>query len=236
MFELTNDQRKCFGLLPVEDHWVRTELAPGPYDCHTTFAYLDGVAVKKYIATGNNLYIEYELCEELSPDLQDILPKTTSSVYHIVTERKDLSIEELRPLSSLPSVHIMDNHLFYGNYEIIGNIPVSEKEDYPILYGNSIDARYRALHLQCGKLFLTEPSKKSLYHTFTDLSIGYNLRFRLSVLLQCIEAGSNNPYWSQKSHHVESDLRNPKFRTELEEICKQFPIAPSSLVKFNASL
>ncbi len=152
------------------------------------------------------------------------------SVYHIVTERNDLSLHELGNLPSLPSAPIMDNHLHYGDYEIIGNIPIGKQEDYPILYGDSNDARYRALHLQCGKLFLTDPSQKALTYKLTDLSIGFHLRFRLSVLLQCIEAGSNSPYWHQKSHYVEKDLRNPKFRTQLEMICKQFSISPSDLI------
>lgn len=36
MFELTNEQRKCFGLRPVEDHWVRLEPKPSPYFPHIT--------------------------------------------------------------------------------------------------------------------------------------------------------------------------------------------------------
>ena len=365
MFELTNDQRKCFGLFPVEDHWVRIELTPSPYDCHTTIAYLDGTTVKKFVATGDHLYNEYELCEELSPDLQYILPKTTKgkpirlsastlskrtgigmclsysgngsdyicvynrnsereyycniyepiasignsdfpdwvdtwcretttedmdeisqfarlprkhvrfregdvfrfkinrrlygygrilldysllrkqgipfwdvymgkplicSVYHIVTERDNLTIHELDHLPSLPSAPIMDNHLYYGDYEIIGNIPIREQEDYPILYGDNNDARHPGLRLQCGKVFLADPSQKALTYKLTDLSIGFHLRFRLPVLLQCIEAGSNTPYWQQISHYVEKDLRNPKFRIQLEMICKQFSISPSDLI------
>lgn len=37
-------------------------------------------------------------------------------------------------LPCLPSGHISDNRLFYGDYEIIGHIPIGEKEDYPIMY------------------------------------------------------------------------------------------------------
>ena len=32
MFELTNEQRKCFALVPVSNHWERIELKPSPYD------------------------------------------------------------------------------------------------------------------------------------------------------------------------------------------------------------
>jgi hypothetical protein len=61
--------------------------------------------------------------------------------------------------------------------------------------------------------------------------IGFNLNFRLSVLLECIAQGSNDPYWAQDNQIVNRDLRNPKFRTELEQICKQFNLEPSQLIK-----
>ena len=152
------------------------------------------------------------------------------SVYHIVTERKDVTLEELRELDSLPSVHIMDNRLFYGDFEIIGNIPISEYEDYPIMYGGSISALYRGVLLQCGKLYRKIDDGTALYNNFTNSCIGFNLNFRLPVLLECIEQGSNDPYWTQDSWKVNNDLRNPKFRAELEQICKQFGILPFDLI------
>ena len=153
------------------------------------------------------------------------------SVYHIVSERKDVSIEELEQLNSLPSVHMMDNRLFYGDFEIIGNIPISESEDYPIMYGGSIDARYRAVLLQCGKLYRRDDSGTALFHNFTNQGLSFGLDFTLSVLLACIENESNAPYWAQDNWKVNRDLRNPKFRTELEQVCKQFDIVPSDLIK-----
>ncbi|MBQ6890638.1 MAG: immunity 26/phosphotriesterase HocA family protein [Oscillospiraceae bacterium] len=368
MFELTNSQRKCFGLLPVESHWARIEPRPSPYDQHTTVAYLDGTTLKKVIKSGNDIYTEYELCEQLSDDLRYLLPKTAKgkpvllsastlekrsgigmclsysrhnsgysyidlfnhnsqkcyydnsceslftrgiddfrqwvenwcaetaeddladiarfsaqprqhiqfregdvfrfkinrrlygygrilmdyalmrkkkipfwdilmgkplvcSVYHIVTERKDVSLEELAPLNSLPSVNIMDNRLYYGDYEIIGNIPIGEAEDYPILYGNSIDRRYQAVLLQCGKLYRRDDNSAALFSGFRNHSIGFRLNFELSVLQACIRAGSNAPYWAQNNWKVEGDLRNPKFRSQLEQVCKQFDISPAQLIK-----
>lgn len=76
MFELTNEQRKCFGLLPVDSNWTRIEPKPSPYDQHTTISYLDGTVLRKVILTGYNSYSEYEICEQLSDDLQYLLPKT----------------------------------------------------------------------------------------------------------------------------------------------------------------
>lgn len=369
MFELTNVQRKCFGLRPVERHWTAIAPKPSPYDRHVTIAYLDGTVLRKFIVTGDTLYTEAEICEQLSDDLRYLMPKTPKgkpvlftaatlekrtgtgmclsyrqhrpylpsyislyslisekvyysseydpayahditdfqqwvedwcnetsqddltdlarfaaqprqhvrfregdvfrfpinrrqygygrilldyarmrkakepfwdilmgkplacSVYHIATERDDVSVEELKHLGSLPSVHMMDNHLFYGTYEIIGNIPIGEHEDYPILYGNSVDARDRAVLLQCGKLYRRIRNGTALFSDFTNHSIGFGLNFRLSVLLKCIGENSNTPYWADNSPAAKKDLRNPKFRSELEQVCRQFDVPLSQLLK-----
>ena len=368
MFELTNEQRRCFGLLPVDAGWVRLELKPSPYDQHATVAYLDGTTLRRFIESGDSRYREYEICENLSEDLRYLLPKTTKgkpvplsattlekrtgigmclsydrsrhgssdiflyshtsqkgyfdtnydpvhtngiedfqawvetwcaetsaedladisrfaaqprqhqkfregdvfrikinrrlygygrilldyarmrkqkepfwdilmgkplacSAYRIVTERQDVSVEELKAYQSLPSVHMMDNSLFYGNFEIIGNLPVSGSEDYPILYGSNIHAGEQAEHLQCGKLFRRNDCKKALFSHFRNNSISFDLRFRLSVLQACIAEDSNAPYWSQDSWLVRQDLRNPQNRAELEQVCEQFGLSPLQLVK-----
>ena len=368
MFELTNEQRICFGLVPVQDHWMRLELKPSPYHQHTSIAYLEDTTVRKFIKTGSNIYTEYEQDELLSEDLRYILPRTAKakpillsaatlekrtplgmglsysrnnrgytdimlfshvsqrvyysncyepmytygkddflqwveqwcadttpadlsdiaqfsvrprkrmkfhegdvfrfkinrrlygygrilidyalmrkknipfwdilagkplacSVYHIATERTDVSIAELEKLGSLPSVHIMDNHFFYGDYEIIGSIPIGETEDYPIMYGDSIDARYRAVLLQCGKLFIRDDNSRALFPHMKNGLIGFDLRFELSVLLECIDAASNAPYWVQNKWDINQDLRNPQNREKLEQVCVQFGLSPTQLQK-----
>lgn len=368
MFELTNEQRPCFGLRPVEPGWTRLTLKPTPYDEHVTVGYLDGTVLRKYIETGDNRYTEYELNEQLSEDLKYLMPKTPKGkpvllsaatlekrnpvgmslsgrfqqgeaafidlysntsqrgyycseydrlelsgieafarwvdawcsettredllelarfaaaprthvrfregdvfrfkinrrlygygrilvdyalmrknkepfwdclagkpvacgVYHIVTERKDVSVEELAGLKSLPSCHMMDNHLFYGAYEIIGNIPIGASEDYPIMYGRSNDLRRDDLLLQCGKLYRKLENCEPLYGEFKNGGIGFGLRFTLPILLECIKTGSNAPYWAQKTAWYNTDLRNPKYHRQLEEVCRQFGLQPTQLIK-----
>ena len=369
MFQLTNEQRRCFGLLPIEDHWVPMVLKPSPYHKHTTTAFLDGTVLRKVIMSGDDLYTEREICEELSEDLKYILPKTEKgkpvllsaaslekkghfgmslqwgrdrnrsghiflysadsqrnyysssyenlfmpepeaftqwvanwcrettendlkdlaafvtlprqhvkfkegdvfrfkinrrlwgygrvlvdyarmrkektpfwdilmgkpvvcSVYHIATERSDLTPEELRGLPSLPSCNIMDNHLFYGEFEIIGNLPIREREDYPILYGGSL-SNSRRTSLQCGKLFLSHEGEGAFPYQFRNNGIGFNLNFSLTVLLQCIEAGSNAPYWAQDNGYTWGDLRCPRYRAELETVCREFNLEASQLLVEN---
>lgn len=75
-FELTNDQRRCFALEPVEPDWVKTELKPSQYDLYDTFAYLRGNTLRKIICVGEGLYAEQSYQEELSEDGKFLLPKT----------------------------------------------------------------------------------------------------------------------------------------------------------------
>lgn len=358
MFELTNEQRKCFALLPVEPGWTRIEPKPSPYDAHTTIVYADGTLARKIIQTGDNLYHEFEISQPLSDDLRYILPKTSRGkpapltaasiskrtgvgmgisfcrhktgnsyidifshasersyytndceplvtegiadfeawvetwraettaedladivafaaqprrhqkfregdvfrfklsrrlwgygrlildydrmrktkepfwdtlfgkpmvcgVYHIATEDPHISVERLRDLPSLPSGHMMDNKLFYGELEIIGHIPISEREDYPIMYGShGFSAR-----LQWGKIF-RQSDEKALWNTYSNNSIGFRLNCQLPILLRCIEAGSNAPYWERDHWSAHHDLRNPALRDRLNTALAQFGLPP----------
>ena len=364
MFELTNEQRKCFGLLPVESSWTLTAVKASPYDDFQTYVYMDDTVIRKCILSGNNRFAEYELCEHLSEDGKYLLPKTSKgkpallssstllkrngfgmclsygkgyvslenitsrctyyasvydplcfnsledfaqwvlqwcadttaedyedinrfrlqerkhvkyregdvfrykisrrlygygrilldydkmrkknepfwdilmtkplvcSAYHIATERKHLTISELENLQSLPSTIITDNNLFYGDFEIIGNIPVRDLEDYPIMYGNSIHAREHAVVLQCGKRYRRIENSSAIFNGFTNNGVGFSLNVRLPVLLQCITEKSNAPFWEQRRWApVDHDLRNPKFRTELEQICQQFDVELFQLIE-----
>ena len=355
MFELTNEQRKCFALVPVSDQWERIEVKPSPYDQFKTYIYLDGATIIKCILCGDAQYCEYELAEAVSPDKKYLMPKTAKgkpvllsssnilkrkstgmvlsykgncirlwgdrgdyysnsylqdefrdlsgfsrwvedwcaetsdaeredvfrysqhkrlhvryregdvfrfkigrrlygygrilldydkmrkekepfwdilmskplvcSVYHIVTERTDVSVDELKTLRSLPSTIIADNSLYYGEYEIIGNIPIAGDEDYPIMYGNSIHMGEKAVCYQCGKIFQKIDNDTALYSGFRNNGVSFILNFMLDILLQCIREGSNAPYWSNYyAHWVDRDLRNPKHADKLEKVKEQFDL------------
>ena len=362
MYELSNEQRKYFALQPTDASWVKQELKASPYDNFQTFAYIDGTVIRKYFLSGDNIYVELDLRENLSDDLRYLLPKTAKgkpvllssstiqkrpgtgmglsygkgyvrltnlvslcdyygsfydpldlnsvsdfgkwveqwcaattpedlqsvtefaaqkrkhvkfqegdvfrykinrrlygygrilldydkmrkrkepfwdvlmtkpvvcAVYHIVTENPHLSVRELEHLPSLPSHIVTDNDFFYGEYEIIGNIPIGEKEDYPILYGNSIHVRDHAVCFQCGKFYWWEEQGTALFKRFINNGVAMSLRVWLPVLQQCIQAGSNDPFWVLNNGWTEGDLRNPKYRSELAAVCRQVGIDPSSLI------
>ena len=42
-------------------------------------------------------------------------------IFHILTEDKNVSIDKLKTLLTYPSQHIMDNNIYYGDYQIIGH-------------------------------------------------------------------------------------------------------------------
>lgn len=355
MFELTNEQRKCFALLPVNDNWERIEAKSSPYDNFKTFLYVDGDTVVKCILIGDDKYCEYEFSEKITSDKKFLLPKTSKgkpvllsssnilkrsvagmalayegdyvclwndksecnyysnsyikekirdinsfsqwvskwcdetseddlkdvvefsqrerkhikyqegdvfrfkigrklygygrilldydkmrkkkeefwdilmckplvcSVYHIATERSDVSIDELKLLPSLPSSIITDNSLYYGEFEIIGNLPIADNEDYPIMYGNSIHFGETAACYQCGKVYRKSENTTVLYGGFTNNGVSFGLNFTLEVLMQCVNEGSNEPYW--KNYYpveVERDLRNPKHADKLQKIREYF--------------
>ena len=81
MLELTNEQRKCLGLEPVDAAWEKVTVKPGPNDDYATYAYLDGQRVRKVILSSREespkaKYCEYGSDARLSPDGRMLLPKT----------------------------------------------------------------------------------------------------------------------------------------------------------------
>lgn len=372
MFELTNEQRKCFGMEQVSESWTKVKLAPSKYDHYCTYAYLDGRSIKKVILVneceGREQYREYSVEQTLSEDLTMILPKTAKgkaqkfssanlvkktpigmsicyyhgsvsvtnltsekcyyntyfdgikvntmenfkewldnwcsmtgeleladvnafaaekkahqkfkegdffrfklnrkyygygrlildfakmrkdsvpfwdifmgkplcvAVYHIVTEDADLTPEDIVGTKMLPSQMMMDNALFYGEYKVIGNMPLDDTEkNYTIHYGSGINALSRdTVHYQCGRQFITRKTEdvgKAIGETGDPLSgyrngdIGWTLYIDLPTLKKCIEQDSNEPYWNGRwSAILKEDLRNPINANVLLEIKKQMGI------------
>ncbi len=148
-----------------------------------------------------------------------------AGIYHIVTENKNIAISELDELQMLPPEIIMDNIFYYGECEIIGNLPVDEsKIDFPVHYGQSIDARdINFVAYQCGRKFLTLYNTPLLYKGFINNGICPHFDIDIELLQRCINNNSNEPYWEKiNSYSVNEDLRNPKNKKQLADIRKQF--------------
>jgi hypothetical protein len=153
-------------------------------------------------------------------------------VYHIVTTNKNISCEELKELEAVPSQFIMDNAFFYGEYEVIGNLPLTDIElDFPVMYGKSIDATdSNKILLQSGqKYFELTNRKHALYSEFRNNGVGFGIDVKLPILKKCIELHSNQPYWEQNNYMTNKDLRNPKFSAERKAVCKQFGVSEEDI-------
>ena len=70
IFELTNEQRKYLGLLPVEEHWELVKFDNGIY------YYFEDDIIRKEIKVSKNYYHEAELNEKTAENRTMILPKT----------------------------------------------------------------------------------------------------------------------------------------------------------------
>ena len=69
-FELTNEQRKYLGLIPVEEHWELVKFDNGIY------YYFEDDTIKKEIKVSKNYYHESELNVKTAENRTMILPKT----------------------------------------------------------------------------------------------------------------------------------------------------------------
>ena len=360
LFELTNEQRRCFAISETEKDWKLITLSPNRFDTYDTYAYITPECrIKKVICVGEDTYFEYGLDEKCSIDKTKtmILPKTDKgkpvkltvasvmkkpyvgmsitfcrnnvsvvnqtaqreyynsvysgegpmslpefenwvktwcrettaenlkdvttfanvkkahikykeadyfryrinrrlwgygrilldfgqmrknkipfwdifagvplcvAVYHIVSEKPDVSVYDLRGLPTLPPQMIMDNAFYYGEYEIIGGEPVCLDDfDLPVHYGKSIAINDNRLMYQCGKTFFSLDNADEIERGYRHNGIGFNLHVSLPVLVSCIKEKSNQPYWDQNMPYTYEDLRNPRNKELLEKIKKQFDI------------
>ena len=363
MFELTNEQRKCFALPLVLDSWRKIEIKPGNYDNSVVYAYLDGHRIVKIImvcdVVGSEMYYEYGVDALLSDDDTQLMPKTAKgkakklttsnienitrngmtllynrgvvyvvnsstnqdyyrsnyegikidnlndlsdwvekwcsntdesdlaeiiefsqrkkvhkkycegdffrfrfnrelygygrilvnydkmrkegvefwdvffgkplcvAVYHMVTDRNDLTPAELVNYKMLPSQMIMDNCFYYGECEIIGNLPTDSDEDnYTVHYGPSISVlNPHVFHYQSGKTHAIIPEIIGVKADYINNSIGWDLAINLPLVLRCVEEKSNDPYWKMMPQwKVEKDLRNPKHRDLLAKIKRRMRV------------
>lgn len=145
-------------------------------------------------------------------------------VFHILTSRKDVSIDELKNLKTFPSQHIADNCFYYGEYEIIGNEKLPEELNYPILYGRSICSSNRDIvHFQCGYIHIEkEYNKNKFFGDYLNNGIGFEINQDERTIEKCIKENSNKPFWDHYPHYSKQDLRSPENRDKLIAILSEY--------------
>ena len=133
MFELTNEQRMCFGLTTVQPHWQRIEAKASPYDDFKTYLYLDGNCVVKGVMVGSERYCEFGLNEALSEDGLYLLPKTAKGKpvklsASTIAKRKSVGMCILYRRDSLTLVNANTDRAYFTNSYV--NLQLRELPDF----------------------------------------------------------------------------------------------------------
>ncbi len=163
-----------------------------------------------------------------------------AKIYHVISNDKDIDVYYLKSLNALPSQYIMDNVFYYGDCEIIENLPLEKSElDFPIQYGRSLGyGQEDIIYFQCGKIskistttkmkeFIESrnSSLKTVNSFFAMNGIGWSFGFNIDILNACINENSNMPYWNSDFHcNIKQDLRNPMFAEQTEDVFEFFEI------------
>ncbi|WP_062054554.1 immunity 26/phosphotriesterase HocA family protein [Aquimarina longa] len=157
----------------------------------------------------------------------------TIKVYHHISETKNIDVSILKNKKCFPSEHIMDNRLFYGDYEIIGNLPLENSEmEFPMSFSESIDYSNKGLiYFQWGFIYkeknIKQISKSIVGNYFRNEGVGVGLRLNKKILINCIKDNSNDYYWNSDAFYTfKKDLRNPKNKESKIKIFKEFGLNP----------
>ncbi len=149
-------------------------------------------------------------------------------IYHILTTDPNVPPAILESCTACPARYIMDNRFYYGDYEIVGNLPLrEEQEEYPVMYGQSIDAKEPdKIMLQIGPVYRELPLEGNpvVPGISRNNGIGVDPDVDKALLEACIAAGSNEPYWERDAGRASSDIRNPKKREILGAVLRQFGV------------
>ena len=87
-------------------------------------------------------------------------------IYHKTSSTDDPDLNELKYREAFPSCPMMDNRIFYGEYRILGNLPLEPFElDFPISYSGSLSVTNPdTAYLQYGLIYMeTSVSEFSKY-------------------------------------------------------------------------
>lgn len=147
-------------------------------------------------------------------------------MFHIITDKKNVSIEELKKLKRFPSQHLMDNYLYSGEYEIIGNSPIYDVVLYPIMYGRGFnEISSSKIIFQCGYIHKEIDFDSEKYvGQYLNNSVGFMVDGDYNTFEKCVIDKSNDYYWKQYSFKKNNDLRHPDNKNKLIEVLNQFDL------------
>jgi len=178
------------------------------------------------------------------------------NLYAFTSKSKNIDVEQLSNEPRLPSDYIMDNKLFYGEYEIIGNKQLSANEmDFPMSYGRHMDARRNTVFFQWGLIHIELPfssfnkylsannrlvpetsSSRNVYNPYGYYGVGFSSRYVGKDIEDTIETGGIFDYENNAGFKVNFDLRNPQNQTIKNEIMCAFGLDPAKSYDENCTI
>lgn len=166
--------------------------------------------------------------------------------YKSTTKNVDLSLLDTQP--KLPSDVMMDNLLFYGEYEIIGHRDLSDEEfDFPISYETRYEGEKRFVFLQWGLIQVEMPKEKFDASVMLDTtkvipnlygynSIGFTPRYDKMDIHKAIQNNGIFDFSQSKDRQEKWDLRNPTNSEIKKELFRVFGLDANKSYAENCKL
>jgi hypothetical protein len=177
-------------------------------------------------------------------------------LYPYISTKKNIDLKILENLTALPSDFMMDNHLHYGEYEIIGNKKLEDNDfEYPISYGRSISYGSANVFLQWGfihkelplskfnkytrgeNIFLPEDSmSRFMSNPYGYYSCGLSTHYYKDDIIETIKNDNVFDFNRDPYYKTEFDLRNPKNEMLKNEIMTEFGLNPKLSYEENCKI
>ena len=175
-------------------------------------------------------------------------PPLLIKFYVYKSNTKSVDIGTLKKQKSLPSDYIMDNVVFYGDFEIIGNLPLEIFEfDFPISHGIRIDGTPNVF-LQWGLIHLELPKQKfnkyyklenaglGEHNPYGYYSIGFRPKFDTIDVVETIKNEGEFDFSKSKHYRIDKDLRNPINESIRRDIFEKFGLDPNKNYEENCKI
>jgi len=176
-------------------------------------------------------------------------------VYAHISKNKEVDIEELLQKPRLPSDYMMDNVIFYGEYEIIGHQPLKEEDfHFPISYGHTLNGR-PTVYLQWGLIHIEKPLKKynkyllaenerlpighpsrSINNPYSYRSIGFRPTFYYEDIKKAMDNNGRFQFNTAVHYSAKFDLRNPANTEIKNDILNAFALDPKRDYDYNRKI
>lgn len=182
-------------------------------------------------------------------------PPLLVSIYAFTSKTKAVDIDALLRASQLPSAFMMDNTVFYGEFEIIGHRPLKDEDfSFPISYGRRLD-REPNVFLQWGLIHVERSIKdfdkylvaenqnlpkgnpsRLVNNPYGYYSIGFRPHYDSIDIKTAIENGGQFQFDKSSYYGCQFDLRNPNNKEIRTDILKTFGLNPLGSYEDNREL